>query len=366
MQRLKVLGLILLLISQFMVGQASALDDATESRQRAAKASALVSNLYETGNPGASYLVSQGGKVLASGGVGMANVEWGIAMTESTVSRLGSMSKPLTAIAVLELAEQGRIDLDVPVNQYAPELPSYMGAVTTRQLLSHRSGLPDHVFDEALIPFIWQPMTTAQIIDLQKDKTPDFEPGAQYEYVNFNYVVIAHVIEQVTGSSFIEFANEEIFHSNGMKASAYDQPTAIIPRRAEFYDRRDGLKHAADLDLSHVSAAGALLSSVSDMAHWFNLLVNGEIVSMQTLEYAWTPAPLPDGTATQYGLGFNVSEIEGKRYIWHTGLTPGAQGAFGYVPDSELFVIVLSNEFTWPAPTGELVDSMIKVMLSED
>jgi CubicO group peptidase (beta-lactamase class C family) len=174
------------------------------------------------------------------------------------------------------------------------------------------------------------------------------------------------VIEQVTGKSFIEFASQDIFHNNGMTLSAYDPPTAIIPQRAESYDHRDGVKHAADLDLSHVSAAGALLSSASEMAHWFNRLVNGEIVSMETLQTAWTPAPLPDGTPTQYGLGFNISEIEGERYIWHTGLTPGAQGAFGYLPESELFVIVLSNEFTWPAPTGSLVDDMIKVMLGKE
>ncbi|MEO2177233.1 MAG: serine hydrolase domain-containing protein [bacterium] len=366
MRGLKFQGFILLFISQFFAGQVWAQDDAAESMQRAAKAAALVENLYEPGNPGASYLISQGGKVLASGGVGMANVEWGIAMTDTTVSRLGSMSKSLTAIAVLQLVEQGKIDLDVPISQYATELPSYMRAVSTRQLLSHRSGLPDHAFDEGLIPLIWTPMTTAEIIDFQKDKAPDFEPGTQYEYVNFNYVVIAHLIEQITGRSFIEFANEEIFRSNGMTASAYDQPTAIIPQRAESYDHRDGVKHSADLDLSHVSAAGALLSSSSEMAHWFNRLVDGDIVSAETLQIAWTPEPLPDETATQYGLGFNISEIEGERYIWHTGLTPGAQGAFGYLPDSELFVIVLSNEFTWPAPTGALVDDMIKVMLGKE
>lgn len=332
--------------------------------QRASIAVDLVKNTFASNAPGAAYLISYQGKTLESGGVGKANLEWNLSNTENTVFRLGSISKPITAIAILQLAERGKLNLDQPISIYAPDLPAHMGAVSMRQILSHRSGLAEHAFDESLMPFIWQPMTTNKIIELQDGKPKDFEPGTEYAYVNFNYVIAAHIVEQITSQSFVDFANNEIFAANDMENSHYDEHDPIIPNRAEFYDQHDGVvKNSADIDMSHVSAAGALLSSATDMGHWAQYLVDGKLVSPALLAEAWTPAPLPDGSPTKYGLGFNVEEMEGERVIWHTGLTPGAQAAFDLAPDSEIFIILLSNGFHLPN-TGKLVDDMMKIMLT--
>ena len=334
--------------------------------QKAQEAAALLSQRYTQDQPGATYLIAHKGVILSSGAVGQANLEWNIPLSENTLIRIGSISKSMTAIAVLKLAEENKLSLDQPIKLYAKNLPDHMGKRTLRQLLSHRSGIAEHAFDEALLPYVFQPMTTEKIIELQKHKPQSFPPGEKYEYVNFNYVLVAHVVEQITGKSFIEFTNEDIFAAHGLNQSAYDQPTAITPNRAEFYAReKDNLLHSADIDLSHVSAAGAFLSSVEDINQWMNLLVQGKIISKQLLEDAWTSQPLGDGKQSQYGLGFNISSFHGHKYIWHTGLTPGAQSAFGYIPDSEIFIVVLSNVFYWPADTGKLVDEMMEIMLSE-
>lgn len=335
-------------------------------QERAEKAVELLKETYSGEGPGVAYLISRQGEVLASGGIGKANLEWDIPITDTTVFRLGSISKSITAVAVLQLVEQGKIELDQPISTYAPDLPPHMGDVTMRQLLSHRSGLDEHAFDESLLPFIWQPMTTDKIIELQKDKARTFKAGTEYAYVNFNYVLVAHVIEKITGQPFVEYANKSIFAANGMHNSYYDENSAVIKNRAEFYDEHDSLvTHAADIDMSHASAAGALLSSVHDMAHWFNQLTDGKLISQESLAEAWAPQPLPNGKATEYGLGFNNSPLAGHTIIWHTGLTPGSQSAFDYAPDSGIFIILLSNGFHLPR-TGRMVDDMMKLMLATD
>jgi CubicO group peptidase (beta-lactamase class C family) len=330
---------------------------------RARKVTAHIANTYDKDKPGAAYIVVHKGRTLVSGAVGRANMEWDIPLTDDTVFRLGSMSKTLTAVAVLQLVEQDVIDLDVAIVTYAPDLPPQIGAVTMRQLMSHRSGLAEHAWNPALLEFIWQPMTTDKVIELQKDVAVEFPPGEKYNYVNFNYVVVANVIEKVTGRTYVEFINDW-FASLNMPDSQYDWHNAIIPRRAEFYDEKDGqVQNAADIDLSHVSAAGALMSSTTDMAHWAQLLTSGKLISEAALAEAWAPAPLPDGSITKYGLGFNVAELEGRRQIWHNGLTPGSQGAFCIMPEDNLFVVILSNGFYLPN-ASILMDEMTTIMLT--
>jgi len=331
--------------------------------QRAKLAATRAIETYDETGPGAAYVVSKDGEILVSGGVGFADMEWGLTNTDDTVFRLGSISKTFTAIAVLQLVEKGLIDLDQKIAAYAPDLPAQMGAVTMRQLMSHRSGLPEHVWNPDILPFVWQPVTTQQMIDLQKDIPIDFDPGEHYDYVNFNYVIVAHVIEQVTGKTYVDFINE-VFAAQAMSNSHYDWHDTIIPGRAEFYDKRDGvILNSQEVDLTHVSAAGVLMSSAKDMAHWAQLLSEGELISEAMLKKAWTPAPLPDGTATKYGLGFNVGELAGERLVWHNGLTPGSQSAFSIAPDQGLFVAVLSNGFYLPS-SQNLIDEMMTIMLT--
>ena len=331
--------------------------------QSAILAATQAAETYDANGPGAAYVISKNGEILASGGVGIADMEWGLKISDDTVFRLGSISKTITAVTVLQLVENGLIDLDQMISAYAPQLPDQMGAVTMRQLMSHRSGLAEHAWNPDLLPFIWQPVTTQQMIDLQKDLPIDFAPGEQYAYVNFNYVVVAHVIEKVTGQTYVEFINDR-FAAQAMPNSHYDWHDTIISGRAEFYDQRDGvILNSQEVDLTHVSAAGALMSSAEDMAHWAGLLADNSLISEAALAEAWTAAPLPDGTPTKYGLGFNVGELAGERLIWHNGLTPGSQSAIGIAPDQGIFIAVLSNGFYLPNSTT-LMEKMMAIMLT--
>jgi CubicO group peptidase (beta-lactamase class C family) len=336
----------------------------TNIHESAKIAEDLILETYDSYEPGVAYLISCKDEILLSGGTGKANIEWDIPISDDTVLRLGSISKPITAIAALQLVEQGKLNLDAPISTYAPDLPDHIKIISMRQLLSHRSGLAEHVFDENLIPYIWQPMTIEKIIELQDGKSKVFNPGEKYEYVNFNYVIVAHVLEAITGQNFVGFVNENIFLANNMNSSFYEELDAIIPKRAEFYDQaKDGrVKNTAAVDLSHVSAAGAFVSTVKDMSHWVRKLIDGELINPNLLKEAWTPKPLPDGTSTEYGLGFNIEYNEKENLIWHTGMTPGSHAAVKLAPETGIFLIVLCNGFHLPS-TGKLVDDLMMIML---
>lgn len=330
----------------------------TTLQTRAEQTAVYLANAYDLEGPGAAFIVTQGRETLASGAVGHADVEWGIPNDQDTVFRLGSISKSVTAIAVLDLVEQGVLDLDAPVSAYAPSLPTVIGDVTLRQLMSHRSGLAEHAFNPALLEFIWLPMTTDKVIELQADAPASFAPGERYEYVNFNYVVVAHVIEKATGQSFVDYINGDLFARHRISGAHYDEHDRIIPKRAEFYTEKDGaLINAADIDMSHVSAAGALMSSARSLAEWAALLMSGDLVSNASLALAWTAEPLPNGAPTEYGLGFNVATMCGERVLWHTGLTPGAKAGYVIIPGQSLFTAVLSNAFHAPNPYVAMRDA---------
>ena len=334
-------------------------------QERAEQAAVHVRNVYGETGPGAAYLISQSGRVLIAGGVGYANLEWDGEMKSDTPVRIGSLSKPITAIMVVQLAEKGLLDLDKAVRFYAPDLPEQFGAVTMRQYLSHRSGVKDLLIDPALLEHVWLPITTDELIELAKDAPSSFPPGKKYEYVNFNYVIVAHVIEKVMGQSY-EDAIASFFDVNGMTNSHFDAHSAVIKNRAAAYELRNGdVLNVPGLDLSHLSGAGGLLSSAQDLNRWIALLVDGDLISKKNLNEVWTPQPLPDGTPTTYALGFNEREFCGKRVIWHTGLAPGGQAAFMLAPDQGLFTVVLSNAYNTPN-TGKLSREMMAVMLTGD
>ncbi len=311
---------------------------------------AYVTERYPNEGAGVSVLITVAGEPQLVINRGFANLEWDIPNDEFTSFRLGSISKPLTAVALLQLVERGRLDLDVPAATYMPDLPAHMGRVTPRQLMSHTSGLADHVFDERIIPFIRSGMTFEQIMDMHGDTPTNFEPGAQYEYVNFNYTLLGQLLSDLSGKTYSDYMEQDVFAPLGMPYSAADDRRDIVPHRAQNYSLEDGtLLHAENVDMSHVGAAGLLLASPTDLAHWFDLLTQGALISDHSRALAWTEVIPANGEGGGYGLGFNVSTRNGRPFIWHTGLTPGAHGAVGVYPDEEMVIVVLGNGFHLPS-----------------
>jgi CubicO group peptidase (beta-lactamase class C family) len=310
----------------------------------------LVDSLFTaysgTNVPGASVVVISGGRVVVRRAYGMADLERRVAATPETDYRLASVSKQFTAMAVMLLAEGGKLRYDQPVGDFVPELPAASRSVTVRHLLNHTSGLWDY---EDLVP----ESRTAQLDDrdvlelLASKDSLYFSPGSQYRYSNSGYVLLGIIVARVSGMTFPEFLHTRIFRALGMGATvAHVEGSDTVPRRAYGYSPRGGAFVQTDQSVTSATLGdGGIYTNVDDMTRWDQALDGGStaLVDAATLELATTPPQLPAGADTQYGFGWFVDRYRGEKRWRHTGETSGFRNAIQRFPGRRLTVIVLTN-----------------------
>jgi CubicO group peptidase (beta-lactamase class C family) len=285
-----------------------------------------------------SALVARGDQVIFSKGYGSANLEWDIPNTPTTKFRLGSVTKQFTAAAILLLVEKGKLDIQNPVKMYLPDSPAAWDKITIFHLLTHTAGIPNYTeFPEynKRMPFA---STPEELVALFRNKPLLFAPGEKMQYSNSNYILLGCLIEKVSGETYQNFMQKNIFDRLGMKDSGYDSNSAIIPRRAAGYSRNaDGPINA---DFQHMSipfAAGALYSTVEDLWRWEQGLFGGKLLSAGSLTKMTTPF------LNEYALGVGVKTVDGHKQIIHGGGISGFNAFLSYFPDNKLTVAVLGN-----------------------
>jgi CubicO group peptidase (beta-lactamase class C family) len=312
---------------------------------------ALFEPVREQGLPGAAVVVLSGSEILYAKAHGLANVEAGVPNTLDTKMRLASVTKSFTALAVLRLAERGRLSLDAPLQTYLPDFRSGE-RITLRQLLAHTAGVPDFVsFDEA------------------KQGALDFEPGERLNYSNTGYIALGRVLEVVSGKSYEALLREEILDPLGMRDTGCDRRERVLKGRAAGYVFSPDLVNADYTDTAADPAAGGLYSTARDMVRFVRALRGPEIVGTDTLARAFSPTPLPGGREGAYGYGFMVTRYRGLREIGHGGDISGFNAYLALYPEVDLAVIVLSNVGMWapgPLPTGaDVAHRVVEVMARE-
>ena len=235
----------LLLCSSWSVADEQCAKGALPENQ-AAKARTYLARTYPTGdNPGVSVLVACDGETLFAFNNGMANIEWRQPISSSTSFRLGSISKPLTAVAILQLAEQGKVELDAPIADYVPLLPQYMRPVTVRQLMNHTSGLPDILLTPTLLPLARDWVSIRQVIEMQANTPPRFASGERFDYFNFNYVLLAALIEAVTDTAHVDYMDNDVFQSLGLTVVVFSNGFHL-PNTTAAMDQIASIALAAD------------------------------------------------------------------------------------------------------------------------
>lgn len=327
----------------------------TEAAHLAGEIEGLLVQAYGGAAPGAGMMVLDGDETVLLAAAGLADLEWQVPATADTSFRVGSLSKSLTAIAILRRASGGVLDIDRPVSDYLPDLSDALGRPTLAQLLSHTSGLPDH-FQLPDAPAIMRnPTTPGAIVERMRDAEPLFPPGERWAYSNFNYVLLGLVLEATdpAGRDYGRIIEEDIFAPLGMTDSHYDRQSAVLPRRARGYDH-DGedVLNTVTFDPSHAYAAGALMMSAADMVRLSRALMDGDLLPETWRARAWSEASGPDGQGFGYGLGFNVGTLMGERVVWHNGSINGFQAAWLIQPQSGRAVAVLSNGYYRPNTTA--------------
>jgi CubicO group peptidase (beta-lactamase class C family) len=304
----------------------------------------LLSSVYKPDGPGASILVKKQGKVVLRKGYGLANLELNVPVEPDMIFRLGSVTKQFTAVAILMLAEEGKLSLQDEITKLLPDYPTQGKKITVENLLTHTSGVKSYTDLSEWLPLQRKDMTVAEIIDLAKDKPMEFAPGERWKYCNSGYVLLGAIIEKVSGRTYADFLQDRVFGPLGMKSSCYDSTSRIIPRRIPGYAKGNaGYENAPYLSMSQPYAAGSLASSVDDLAVWTEGLLSGKLIKRETLEKAFASYKLKDGQDTKYGYGWCVSDYEGHRLIEHGG---GIHGFLSHVmlfPEDRVFVAMLAN-----------------------
>jgi D-alanyl-D-alanine carboxypeptidase len=294
--------------------------------------------------PGLSVVVVRDGKAIKTKGYGLANVETGTRATPDTVYELASVTKPFTAVAVMMLVEEGKVGLEESVLTYLPDLPEAWKPVTVRHLLNHTSGIRSYTSMPAFLANLRKDYTQAELIRLVGEFPLGFQPGERFVYNNTGYFLLGMLIEKVSGKSYEGFLKERIFQPLGMNATRLNSRRDVIPNRAAGYDwSQSRLRNAEYVSPTQPFAAGALVSSVRDMAKWDAALNGEKLLKRSTLEQMWQPTLLANGKTHNYGLGWAVYDYQGQRVIGHGGGIPGFSTYVARFPQHKLTVTLLSN-----------------------
>ena len=304
----------------------------------------LIQEAYQPSEPGVAVIVAKNGQAIFRKGHGMANLELGVPIEPDMVFRIGSVTKQFTAVAILILAEQGKLSLDDSVTKFLPDYPTHDYLITVKHLLTHTSGIKSYTSMPEWIPLWRKDFVVQELIDFFKYQPMVSAPGKRWAYNNSGYILLGAIIEKVTGQTYGQFVQQSIFEPLEMKQSYYDDPLQVIPRRVAGYDKSpNGFTNAAYISMTQPYAAGALVSTVDDLALWDTALYTEKLLTLESLEQAHTSHHLLDGSPTAYGFGWMISEYSGHRFIEHSGGVHGFRSHTMRLPDDRVFVAVLSN-----------------------
>ena len=300
--------------------------------------------IYPAGQPGAAAIVVKDGKVLLRKGYGMANLELGVPNSPEMVFELGSVTKQFTAAAILLLQERGKLSVTDDIGKYLPDFPTHGQTITIEHLLTHTSGIPSYTGLPEWYAKLREDLKPAEVIALFKDKPLEFNPGERWAYDNSGFFLLGAIIEKVSGQSYEQFVEQEIFQKLGMTHSRYGHADELIPRRASGYSKDDKGFHNADyISMTQPYAAGALVSTVDDLAIWDRALSGEMLLRKASLDRMFTTAKLKSGLPVQYGYGMGVFDFAGRRIQMHGGDIPGFTTVVARVPEERLFIAILSN-----------------------
>jgi serine beta-lactamase-like protein LACTB, mitochondrial len=335
-----------------------------EKRREIEKAVASFMSANSVAGVGAAVVLE--GEPVWSAGFGMADLENYSPATSSTLFRLGSISKPITATAILQLWEQGKLDLDAPVQKYCPAFPQKEWPITSRELLGHLGGIrhynPDGKGD---IPEDSARHFSSMVESLQIFANDPLvaKPGTKFNYSTYGYTLLGCVLEGAASEKYMDYVRENIFQPAGMAQTRDDDFFTIVSHRTRWYHKdKSGIVHNAGvLDSSYKVPGGGLISSADDMARFEAAMLADKLVRRATRDLMWTPLKTVDGKTNGYALGWGIADKFGVHVAGHTGGQQGTSTAFALVPERRAGVVVLANMDNVDA--NQLAEEILKIVL---
>ncbi len=292
-----------------------------------------------------SILVVQHGQVLASKGYGMANVNAGIPNAPETEFRIGSITKQFTAMAILELQARGKLSVHDPVCKYVPDCPKDWASIKIYNLLTHTSGIPNFTSFPNYLEIESQQITPSGLLADFENKPLDFPPGTKFSYSNSGYEVLGYIIQRVSGDTYQDFLQKNVFDPLGLEHTGYDSshPTGTGHAVGYVYANNHYVP-ARFVNMSVPFSAGALYSTTLDLYKWDRAVKAGNLIPKALLDQMLAPQVAMGGPGnTHYGLGWMISAEFGHKEISHEGGIEGFTSLNSWFPEDDTYIIVLDN-----------------------
>jgi len=314
---------------------------------------------------GASVAVVKGGETVVVKGYGLADLELDVPTPPRATYEIGSVTKQFTAAAILLLAEQGKLSLDDELTKFLPDYPTQGNRVTIRRLLNHTSGIKGYTELPEFGELMALKKPRQDLVKLFSARPFEFKPGEEEIYNNSAFFLLGLIIEKVSGKTYAQFVQEQLFDKVGMKDSYYCSESTIRKNHAHGYDTdRNGLVLKGYIDHSWPFAAGSLCSNTVDLVAWNKALHGGKVLKPESYKEMTSPGVLNDGTRLRYGMGIGLSDTDGRRTISHGGGINGFLSESEYFPDDDLVIVVLLNT-AGPVGPRELARQIAEAVLGK-
>jgi CubicO group peptidase (beta-lactamase class C family) len=308
---------------------------------------AVFAGWTSTSTPGCAVGVARDGRVILTRAYGMANLEYDVPITPTTIFEAGSVSKQFTAAAIVLLALDGRLSLEDPVRKHIPELPPYGDSITIRHMLNHTSGLRDWgtVVGAAGWPRGTRTYTQTHVLDVvARQKSLNYRPGDEYLYSNTNYNLAAMIVERVSGQSLPDFTKARLFQPLGMTNTSWrDEYRRIVKNRSTAYSGNSNTGFRQDMPFENVYGNSSLLTTVEDLIKWNQNFVNPVVGGPRFVAEMQTQGRLNSGRTITYALGLERDSWRGVPVVSHGGATAGYRAFLARYPEQRLDVALLCN-----------------------
>lgn len=318
------------------------------SNDHISKIEALIqTEMSQSKIPALSVAIVSGDQLRYAKGFGTADLENAVTAKSTTVYRLGSMSKTITATAVMQLAERAKLDLDVPVQKYCAAFPEKPWPVTARQLLAHLAGVRDYDNQKFLEEYFSTKHynNVTESLDIFKNDPLLQEPGTKYSYSTYGYNVLGCAIEGASAMSYEDYVRENTLKPADMSETGIDDISRIVLNRARGYRKTQNsdIRNTGLADTSNKTPAGGLISTVEDISKFAIALRNGKLLSNATLVQTWTPQKIREGQTVPYALGWRIAERNGLREVFHGGSAAGFSTFLYLLPEKRVAVVLMAN-----------------------
>ena len=319
--------------------------------------------------PGLSIAIAVDGKLVWSNGYGLADIENFVPAKATTAYRSASIGKPMTATAIMQLVEKGKLDLDAPIQQYCKAFPQKQWTLTSRHLLTHMGGIRHYGGpngeQESFSTRHYKTITES--LEPFKDDPLLFEPGTEYRYSTYGYNTLGCVIEGASGTDFLTYMKENIFQPAKMNNTRDDNPSAIVPNRASGYILNDKgeLINSRMVDMSNRLPAGGFITTSEDLVLFSVAVMENKLISKKTFEQMLTPQKTKAGQTVGYGLGWGLFPDEdwyGEKEAIHGGQSPGVSGMLYLLPNRRFAVAFQGNSENF-SDRSDLAANIAKVVL---